>query len=79
MLPVTVVAIAPHSPTTSPVHPEALNRGRCPQHFYTVCEMDFDSTYKSEGCLLCLACLSTMLSISIHTDTVVTMPYLFIG
>lgn len=36
VLPATVVATVLHSPTTSPVHLEALNRGRCLQYFYTV-------------------------------------------
>lgn len=36
VLPVTVVATVPHSPTTSSVPLEAVNHGRCPQQFYPV-------------------------------------------
>lgn len=36
VLPVTVVATAPHSPTISPVPLEAVNHGRWPQQFYPV-------------------------------------------
>lgn len=69
-LAVTVVATAPHS---QPHHFSSPSGGfgpwLLPQQFCPVSEMDSDSTSESEGCLLCLACLSTVLSVSSHTDT----------